>query len=985
MLQNIRKSIDRFLYISPLMLLGITAIASAMTGVIIYFALPRLTSGSQVYNDLIVGEITFADAYKHGDLLFAYAGVGCFFACWLLVAVLAIFRGAESFPARDQIKQSITGWLPVSGLAAFGFVLVVIRRGGSGFELGALFLLIALYLAALKCFGSEGRKAASDYLVSFAVTVWGLFFSGVGILALARFSLPQLVAVREEWLFLLPLYVAVLGGLLFACCVRSSKQLQSRIVLACQVLVPLVLLLFFTMVLSKNGVTTDNLVPFRARLIGCLLAFGGVVLNIRIFLRCSSGREENNRILMPSVVSAAAFLTYNVPQLKQIDFFHTGELLLAWQQIFEKGQFPYTGFAWARGWSDALPGLLNSLLLGGTFATFDLAFNLMGMVIAGLAAFLLCRSVGTLWGLVLSSLGAQMGMFKWFLFLPVLLLLADSALLKRPLRWLSLWFVLSVIHCLFQATAGLALTLGTMPIALWMAAAAWQRGDFADCWRKQRNSFILTLLALLCFAAAVAPMLAGFVTYVREQGVVNEIANGTVLLRAMRIPAWFRWESQLNWELFRIGGWMVAIVLFWYLLFRERMGKRLPERLTIPDEATVIGVAGILSTIVFIPYSMGRIDSGGLSRTGAVSLFALGILLPLMLVHSGRIRTRTGTILCGLLMGVGLVPFQINPAKLSRQAVEGVKVPAEAVWFDGAANRLPKIGSMFVPADQLSMITGFKRVVDVVVMPEETYYDLTNHLALYYYLDKKVTSVYAGFYIVTSEELQRRVIAELEKSPPPIVLAGPARPFGSGLASLRCYRVYRWFLQNGYLPHIENGLGYLVRKDRYPLLHQSEASSAVRLEQLVSMFGHESLGAIPLAWGRSFARLERRFDRIPVGQPEVSMNAETRFVPERSALMPVSRTVCRFGDGINGGVADFLELQISGERQLERLGVRLSWKAAGQSVHELSFEAEPGIPLLVPVGSHPGWLGTDNISELAIEVSGSPAAVERLTFLHLKK
>lgn len=986
MLPGIRRSADRFLTLQPSMLLGITVIAAAMTGAIIYFVMPLLTNGSQVYNDLVVGEITFADSYKHGDLLLAYAGVGSFFGCWLLLALLVVFFGKESLFARYQAEQNISDWLPVSGLFAVALVLISIRKDGGWFEPGALLLLSVLYLIALKYFGSGQRKAATDYLVSIAVTVWGLFFSGIGMLLLGLFFIPQLIVARGESLFQLPFCAALLGGLLFAGCLRTSKQFRCKIVLASQILVPLVLLLYFTLVLTDKGVTANYLVHFKSRLIGCVLAFGGVLLNIRLFLRYGSGREEKNCILTPSVISAAAFLAYKAPpQLKQLDFFHTGELLLAWQQIFEKGQMPYTGFAWARGFSDALPGLLNSLVFEGTFASFELSFSLMGMVISGLATFLLCRSVGTLWGLVLSLLGAQMGMFKWYLFLPVLLLLIDTDLLKRPLRWLSVWFVLSIIHCLFQATAGLALTLGTMPIAFWMAAAALQGGDLADCWRRQRSTFVLSMVALGCFSAAVSPLLAGFITYVREQGVVNEVANGTVLLRAMRIPVWFRWKSQLIWEFFRIGGWMAAIALFWHLLCRERLGKFLPEKFTLPDASTVVGVSGILSTIVFIPYSMGRIDTSGLSRTGTVSLFALGILLPLTLVLSGRLRTSAGAILCGMLMGVALAPFQLSPEKLSRQAVEGVKVPAEAIWFDGPANRLPKIGSMYFPAEQAYTITGLKRVIDVVVRPEETYFDLTNNLALYYYLDKKVTSIYAGFYIVTSEELQRKVISELEKSPPPIVLAGPARSFGSGLASLRCYRVYRWFMLNGYLPHIENGLGYLVRKDRYPLLNQSGISSVAQLEQLVSMFGHDSLEAIPLAWGRNFARLERRFDRMPVSQPDVTVTKEMVYVPEKSVFIPVTRTYCRFVDGINGGTADFLEMQISGERTVERLGVRLSWQAEGQQAHELRFAAEPGVPLLVPVGSHPGWIGTASITQIAIEISGSPAVLERLKLLCLKK
>lgn len=985
MLNNFRKVADKILALSPVMLLCITVAAALLSGVVFFAALPAITGGSQIYTDVIVGEITFADAYKHGDLLLAYLGVGGFFIFWLLLAVLAGLGTKGALAQTEPVKPGNFSRLPAVGFICAAIALLLLRKNDAWFEVSSLLLLAVLYLVALQFSGRDDSRTALACLTSLAVSIWGIFFSAIGLLALGRFFLPQLLAGKEELLRVIPLYASLAGALLLAGFIRVPGRFPIRVALACQVLVPLVLLPFFTLVMPFNGVAAHNLLPLSARLLGLLVVCGGVALNLKCLLRPDQSPDNRPMVLVSAVVSAAAYLAYIPPQVKQVDFFHTGELLLAWQQVFEKGQFPYTGFAWARGWSDAIPGFINSLLLGGTFATFDVAFNLMGMTITGLAAYLLCRTVGPVWGLVLSTLGAQLVTFKWFIFLPVLLILVDRELLKKPLRWLAVWSVISIIHCLFQATTGLALTIGTMPIALWILVAAWSRGDFATAWQTQRNSMVAALAGLLCFFGAVTPLLLGFVTYVREQGVVNEIANGTILLRAMRIPAWFRWQNQIIWELFRVGGWLVAIVLFWHWLCRERLGKTCPDRSTLPAPATVVGFAGICSTIVFIPYSLGRIDSAGLSRTGTVALFALGILLPLMLVLSGRMKTRAGAILCGLLLGVALVPFRINPAELAGRSIEPVKVPADAVWLDGAAIGLPKIGALYLPAEQANMIVNLKRTFDRVVRPEETYFDLTNHLALYYYLDKKVSSVYAGFYIVTSEELQNKVIATLEKSPPPLVLTGPARPFGSGVASLRCYRVYRWLMQNGYRPYIENGLGYLVRPDRYPVVQPAAVTPTVATDQLLSMFGHETLAAIPLAWGRNLARLAPRFDRVSVQQPEITTRVETRYVADGTAILPVTRILCRLGEGVDGNVADFLVLRFKAERQPEHAVVWLRWQSADQTMHELRFEAEPGIPLLIPAGSHPGWLGGGRISQLALDISGSPAVIEQLDFLHLKK
>lgn len=962
----------------------VTAVAAAAAVSVVTLFFQRLSVGTQSYRDIVVGEITYADAYKHADILLPFLAVGCFFLIWF-VLVLLPFNRSPDIPvpcAKTGAENRMLPW----GLCFFGAGLLLFRNGGPRYEFVILLALLAVYAAARFVAKPNDQMASMDEtegchtissVLTWAVSVWGIFFSIIGLLALVRFIMPTIFVGREGNVSSMPLYAALIGGFGLLLLLRSSASLRCKIAIWSQLLIPLVLLTFFSRVMIQNGVVSDNLLPMHSKIIGLVIAIGGVTLNVWGIIRCKFESDKNQYLLVPSIVAAASFLAYVTPAVKPVDFFHTGEQLLAWQQIFEYGQMPYSGFAWARGWSDAFPGLLAKLFFDGTFATFDHGFNVTGMLIAGVAAFLLCRAVGPLWGLVLSMLGAQSGIFKWWLFLPILLILADPVLLRRPLRWLSAWLVLSVIHCLYQATSGIALTFGTLPVAFWMVYQSWKNNEVKSVWETHRKTFLVSALTLAAFCCAATPLLIGFVSYLHDQGAVNEIANGTVLGRPTRIPEWFRWKTKFLWEMFRVGGWMFGIIILWHYTVRELSEYRRSGNTAASGPALVVGIAAIFSTIAFIPYSMGRIDSAGLSRTGTLSVFIFAVLIPLLIRASKRSNEKPAMFLCSFFLGISLVPFQINLPAIAKSAVAPTEISSDMVWFNGAANGLPMVGETFMQGDQLEMITGFKQVADSVLKPGETFYDLTNFLAYYYFLDKKVSSIYAGYYTVTSEVLQNKVIAALEKSPPPLVLAAPAREYFEP-ASVRSYRVYRWFMQKGYVPFVFRGMGYLVKSDRckqLPIPIQTESSMT---DDLSRMFAPGPLGLIPVAWGRSLDELARRFDKVKVATSISTMSGSVNKII-------ANRVNCNIEGGINGGFADFLLLRINAKSRPEPLLVKLHWASPERSDNELEFYAVPEAPLLVPIGSHPAWLRTARVDQLNIEITGAPATIEQVEFLHLKR
>jgi len=72
---------------------------------------------------------------------------------------------------------------------------------------------------------------------------------------------------------------------------------------------------------------------------------------------------------------------------------------------------------------------------------------------------------------------------------------------------------------------------------------------------------------------------------------------------------------------------------------------------------------------------------------------------------------------------------------------------------DGKSFGLERIGHMAADSSTVDQIRSLKEALALLLRPDETYLDLTNRNALYYYLDLPIHQLY-GPYIAASEKMQ---------------------------------------------------------------------------------------------------------------------------------------------------------------------------------------------------------------------------------------
>jgi len=978
-------------------LLAVTIISSLFSALLVYCAWPFSRNGVQIYKDLIVGEITFSDSYKSGDYLLSYLAVAGFFLCWFLLLAV-VRRRLQETVCQDPSDSpgGCTPWQVLWGCAACAAGVLLVRRQLGVLEAG---LLALVALAGLCRFYGIARHKDPALLVAnliwLALTTVLALFSLLGIAALATFLFPATTFLSGSIGAMIPVAGLVIVVLLLAC-LKLPQAARLRVTRWVQLGVPLLILVGFTRIFRQGDMITGNEVPYLTKFFALGVSVSGIGMNVLLCRRSKEHAEAESldrTILLPTVLSIAAFLAYKTPQYFPHDFFHVGESWIAWQQIVEFSKFPYDGYAIQRGFIDMLPGLLNVLFFDGTYASYNSAFSLWWLMGGALTSWLVCRIVGVGWGLALSLCLAPIAIFKLWMFLPILLILAHPKLLAAPARWLVVWFFSCLVHCLCHHSTGIAMTIGTFPLAAWYGFGALRSGELQNLWFRRRWLVVCILSICLLTLLVLSPILVAWVSFFREQETANEIANGIVLGQRVVVPEWFRWKSPLVWEVFRTAGWLVGLISLWHMFVHERiMFAREQCRWKITP-STVICLVGFVAAVGFIPYSMGRIDPKGLSRPGYTAQLLLGCLVPLSMLLTPHIRKITFTyVSVGMLLGIVVASEYTNFFLLPARAVAALEVPPEAIRVDGARSGLPHLGSPFIPQDRLQDILTVKQVMDAVLQEGETYLDLTNNMALYPLLGKEVPSVYAGYYIATSQKIQQRMIAALASDPPPLVWVAPARTFGTGSAALRSYRLYRWVMKSGYLPFSYNGAQFLVRKDRYARLRLPELSMAEQLRGLATAFPDHDLGQLPAAWGSSFSRLEKRFVAAPFPRAETVLTAGSLEVPEVGLLLPARRFTISLKEPLAGGEWDFMALTIHSQRPDKLpLKVKISWNLPGRPPEDgyaVTLLAGKGAPLLIPLGASPTWL-LSPIEAVTVEIAdlggGTDSTFSPPTLLRLQE
>lgn len=928
---------------------ALAALAAVLSGVALTALAAIWGAGrrSQAYNDVIAGEVGLSDYDKSGELslgaLYLLVLIASF-VCWL-----AFFRRRAGQWRISTRVLRFPRLPPVAVLAgvALAALSAQVHPGTSPLLHRATWLAVVLGLMTYLRNALFGAGSAVDRTVHAAVLAAVLLATVISVgclLTLTGISEPQVrMAGRPD----LMLIVTTTGAGILA---LLPIHIVKRLVVLTQAMLPLAVAVPAARLYDNGGAITSTAPRWTLALAVGAAAVALGATQLRWVLRHTprDGYWGPATPVTLAILMSTRALAVNSTALG--DDFHVGESLVQWQQIVRFGARPFRDYIPVPGLSGAVGGAVNAALFEGTLSSYPASLRVVGCLVAVALVGLVAGIAGRGWAVASVLVTPVLVSDRVWVPILLLLLLAQPGLLRRPGWWLAVDAVAGAVAVLLMPSTGATAALATVPVAAVMLAVWIAR------LRTERN--IGRALVPLAAAAAVllpaASMLLDVVRYLRLSQSSNVLAYGLGLHQFPDVPPYDfggvlpSSVAAAAFEAVRFGAWLFVLPALLALgvgaLRRRRAGLPATPAMALiaMTAAFVVGVA---------PYAWGRIDPQALSRPGLVSLAALSLLLPLCLALLGTRARAAGALLLAMSLPLATLTSQWSPTATIGSALSPAQVPGGWVATNGDDVGLSALGRhAWLPPDRLEEALSLQRALDEFAGPRAPYYDFTNRAALYALLGRASPTAFTGEYYAADERLQRAVLRQLEGAPPVVALADtapsrePRLPDPAPIAmsaSVRSYRIYRWFLEQHYQPVLRSGALLLVRADRRP----AGAADATAADALQTAF-RPTLGALPEAWGRNWARLGSRFTMVgsPVRATSEGHGAFTVQVDIGSGVAPdwaLITSGCATSDSYTS-MADVMGASLSwagrGTRALLPLGAVPLWLTAGAGAREIRLQ-----------------------------------------------
>jgi hypothetical protein len=960
------------------------------------------TLRSERYTQLIVGSITWNSDSKQADYLLLVSLVIGFFVIYLGLNKLAqSIRQTNGEDAEFAFRSLLVYALLPCGIA-IGKVLVTLDGSVLEFLIASLFLCgFAIALATILVVKRLPNISYQEYTEVIGGSLLYLLFSAlVGntlMFAVGRVNLSWQITDKGqiEWisgitavLLWLPMWKVWATRSLNFTRLRS----QVRFLLwAVQITFPF----FFLVLLPDPAIVGENkLYSYRFTLALPILIALSVVITYIDWLRRARSRLEEE--CQPSVFSAISpigligLLLYLKAPIQGLhvlstDDYHWGEFFLPWWLWRQFNLVPFWDYEPARGLINYLMGVLANLFYGDTAVAYQ---AIAGSTIWTLPFLSLCfvalyRTVGILPAFLACLLMPMNNGITEIdsLMVAALCGLGTAFFARTWTRWLLAWSITGIALILFApAQAGLLL-LSTLPIAGFC---------FVQALRKDRQNLksIATIgvpiFLLGCGLTPLGKMLFGAIRYVREQSSINSVAHGVSWSRSLNTNPVLSYSL---WEILRVA-WIPIGVLAGLFLLKAVVDKTWVERERYP----IFGIPILLLTVLLIPRAAGRIDPGDMPRLGLASIMAVCLFLPIVLVTAyGQRRKALSLFLVALFGGVFAklqIPIlPVAPLIIHKPAQVASFNPVN--WSDANRLGLPNLADTWLDPTQFDRLAKIKSVLTAVVDPGETYLDLTNRNAHYFYLGYRPPIQASAFYNLVHRNQQKRALQQLEADPPPIVLASAENLLPDGIpVSLRSYLLYRYGVER-YTPIKIQQFIYLVRPDRLPRLlaqlpkitgttaPKSTIDPEERFKLLDEVFQAKDLKAIPRSWGASFDSLKSELKLVKEIPKSEIVQFEDIELAGRSYRITGKDPFVVYDVGnlkLDGQNAGILMFDFATRRQKPtHLAVYWGSRSTGIPSEKtvVHFLADTG-KVIVPLDAAPRWLLAKGINQIRFDVVDLP-------------
>ena len=668
-------------------------------------------------------------------------------------------------------------------------------------------------------------------------------------------------------------------------------------------------------------------------------------------------------LVIIAIIVAMKFGNTMAPVISSDDY-HFGESLLGWWS-YAQGYLPYIDYMPSHGLiNNDFAGLLNVIFYDGTAASLADSQRLAFVILAGIAYLAVYLSTGSLL-ISFISIYFMGDRILWLFLIPFAALWFQRLYIENKVKWSIIWFISAPLVILGVPPQGFLLVTASSVIPLYFL---WETLKNRD-WSVIKPVVYWFLIILVFYAVTpLGEMLLSAIKYLLINGPINQIAYG--------VP----WSLSFNgkgflFEAIRMS-WVIVPAVMLYTLHFLFQNDQFKNYLALPL------IVVLLFSLLLIPYSMGRIDPGSLSRPGSVGILLITGFMSLVVWNIMGRFNRIWLIFVVVFLAslFKYAPISLGPLFSSANSYINVGQLRES-----HDHLLSNIGRAQVQDEHWQRLKKLAVLLDKKLEPNESYLDLTSRNAQYFYLNRMPLIPVTAPYNMASPVQQKDAIRRLEKDLPRLTLLEGQNIIqdGGGLA-LRNHYLYRFIIKN-YEPFEIDG--FIIGLSKKALKRGDWSSLPItdknsRMELFEKAFSRKriDLRKLPVAWGLSSALLSKKMETV-LNESDFKLASTNHIQINHKSIYEVTGhdpfiVLDLSQNKISGRSAGMLKFDFKCYSKLQEPKIQVFWwgdnQKGGFEENSLFFDADDGT-VIIPLDALPRWYLLNKVKGLRFDLNNSGA------------
>ena len=960
-----------------------------VTGISLVILQAYMGMKPQVYKDVILEAVALTGVNKTGEVYSVWISI----FLGIISILVYLFLKKENIKKLKNIKIQNFDFLGI-GVFLIPIISILILKQ----EIN-IFYLIAGIIYFISPFFVKNKKISKEKIL---LLLFSVYFFCLSLKAVFDKLSKNFEIIPQDILYLLTgiIFFSILYFL-----ERNKKLDINKTIMKLQLPVPFILLTYLT-----NRYLIDEIeihrIPYSKRYILLIILLIVILLVIGILqykkkLKKIDKKENIFPILFPSIIILSILRQFIFPMfVHNGDFWHLGEEMLPWDQLFKQKMTLFGDFSGTSGFYGMTLGFLQNIILKGTDISYYPAYSLRIMLWCILLAVLIYLLVGEKYSLIIFTFTSLTIYNRIYLLLASLLILSIPRLIKRRVNWLQIYGLLSILSVFYYPLNGAGVVLGGLPFALiQMYLVIKERLIIKSL--KQKMFWVLNIV-LIYPVVIMIKYTSGLVKMMKLLSSQTVPADGINVYGYSNPPGWFM-RYIIDYRLKNVA-WYVSVFLaisfilliFMYYLFLYLMqDKKLMKKLKCP-EFFILSSACIAIPLNYT-YMIVRMEwvEGLQFFRQSNAIIAFGFILLVFICRYGHklfnknIKTITiGLILVYLILIKGDVPLgnEVN-------YVQHTYKISNMVYVDGNQEGIPKLGKGIISEKNMKYIRTYKEMKEKLIKENERFWPIYSREMLIIFNSKTPTKIDSPV-LTKSLRSTRENLSSIKEKP----------VFITDLTNWGSYYTYRWVIENGYVLYKYKDVDFWIRPDRYAEVFGSLEEGR---KNIFNDFETQSFDRIPYSLGNSMKSLSKIFKnrneinlstlKFDVNQIEYLSNEKFKIIDKEKNMKDKMGPyiVLNLPNVINGSEYDFMYIEFesndkkTGNRGIEdKKKIQLLWEDEQHTISEnrsIWFNVMNG-KLLIPVGMHAAW-NFSNITKLKINFegleSGTEIKIKKIEFMKL--